>query len=101
MAKRWRMVHGYTHSRAAQEAEAVGEMPLTRAVEFLYAQLECKKHKVSRRRVRQFLEENCAAGWHHIAGPNGVRDVRYFSTSLTDDQKRILLGVAEVARDTP
>ena len=57
MAKRWRMVHGDTHSRNARAAEEQGEMPLTRAVEAVYAALECKEHKVSRRKVRDYLAE--------------------------------------------
>jgi hypothetical protein len=57
------------HSRSAQEAEERGEFPLTRAVEAVYTSLECKKHGVSRREVRDFLERNCQRGWNHIAGP--------------------------------
>jgi hypothetical protein len=86
------MVHGYTHSRAARAAEEHGEMPLTRAVEVVYELLDCKTHRVSRRRVREFLEKNCGRGWHHVAGPNGVREVPYYATSLTHDQKRELLS---------
>ncbi len=94
MSGRWRMVHGQTHSRAAFEAEGHGEMPLTRAVETVYVAMECKKHKVSRRKVREFLERNCERGWHHVAGPNGVRMVGYYATMLTEEQKRELLGIA-------
>jgi len=93
MGKRWKMVHGCVRSRNAQESEERGEMPLTRAVEVVYTALECKKHKVSRRKVREFLEEHCSQGWHHVAGPNGVRVVNYYNTLLTDDQKRELLGI--------
>ena len=93
MGKRWRFVHGYTHSRNAREAEERGEMPLTRAVEAVYAELECKKHKVSRGKVREFLLKNCGRGWHHVAGPNAVRMVNYYSTLLTDEQKQELLGM--------
>ena len=92
MARRWRMVHGNTHSRGAREAEERGEMPLTRAVEAVYVALECKKHRVSRRKVREFLEVHCYEGWHHVAGPNGVREVNYYATLLTDEQKRKLLS---------
>jgi hypothetical protein len=92
MGRRWRMVHGYTHSRAARDAEDRGEMPLTRAVETVYAALGCKALKVSRRRVRSFLEKHCGRGWHHVAGPNGVREVPYYDTSLTSAQKRELLS---------
>jgi len=92
MGRRWRMVHGYTHSRAAREAEERGEMPLTRAVEAVYVALECKLHKVSRRKVSEFLEKRCERGWHHVAGPNGVREVRYYATALTDELKAELLG---------
>ena len=99
MAKRWRMVHGDTHSRNARAAEEQGEMPLTRAVEAVYAALECKEHKVSRRKVRDYLARNCGRGWHHVAGPNGVRRVWYYATALTDEQKRELLGV--VASEGP
>ena len=95
MGKRWRMVHGYTHSRNARESEESGEMPLTRAIEAVYASLECKMHKVSRRKVREFLEMHCDRGWHHVAGPNGVRRVSYYATSLTDDQKCQLLGIVK------
>jgi hypothetical protein len=89
------MVHGYTHSRNARESEERGEMPLSRAIEAVYLSLECKKHKVSRRMVREFLEQHCYRGWHHVAGPNGVRQVNYYATELTDDQKRDLLGMGE------
>ena len=92
MVKRWRMVHGNTHSLAAQEAEAGGEMPLTRAVETVYKALDCKTHNVSRRRVREFLEKYCSRGWHHVAGPGSVRNVSYYATALTNRQKRALLG---------
>jgi hypothetical protein len=74
------MVHGQTHSRNAFEAEERGEMLLTRAIEAVYASLECKKHKVPRREVREFLERNCQRGWHHVAGPNGVRMVGYYGS---------------------
>lgn len=92
MAMRWRRVHGNARSQAAQEAEAAGEMPLTRAVAAVYAALECKKRRIPRRRVRKFLEANCGCGWHHVAGPNDVRRVDYYATLLTEDQKRDLLG---------
>jgi hypothetical protein len=98
MPKRWKMVHGYTHSRGASEAEARGEMPITRAVEVVYAALECKKHKVTKRAVRDFLENQCRRGWHHVAGPNGVRQVGYFATNLTEDQNRALLSTAQQTR---
>jgi hypothetical protein len=87
------MVHGATHSRNAFEAERRGEMPITRAVDAVYKSLNCKAHKVSRRRVREFLENNCQRGWHHVAGPNGVRGVAYYATALTDEEKWVLLGV--------
>jgi hypothetical protein len=88
------MVHGHTRSFNARESEARGEMPITRAVDAVYTSLDCKKHRVSRRKVREFLEKHCGRGWHHVAGPNGVRDVSYYATRLTDDQKRALLGTA-------
>jgi hypothetical protein len=89
------MVHGQTHSRNAFAAEQRGEMPITRAVEAVYLSLECKKYKVSRRKVREFLERHCQRGWHHVAGPNGVRMVWYYATNLTDEQSRELLGAVE------
>jgi len=92
MARRRRMVHGNTHSQSATEAESRGELPITRAVEEVYASLECQKHGVSRTTVREFLKENCKRGWHHVAGPDGVREVTYYTTSLTRAQKRKLLG---------
>jgi hypothetical protein len=95
MARRWPKIHGYTHSPAAQEAEKRGEMPLTCAVEVVYAGLECKKHKVSRRQVREFLVRHCERGWHHVTGPNRMREVPYYTTSLTDDQKMGLLSQAK------
>jgi hypothetical protein len=46
--------------------------------------------------VREFLLKHCYQGWHHVAGPNGVREVPYYATRLTDEQKReLLLGSAE------
>jgi len=92
MGKRWRMIHGYTHSRCAVGAEEYGEMPLTRAIEAVYTSLECKKHKVSRRKVHEFLQRHCGCGWHHVAGPNSARMVDYYRTFLTDDEKLQLLG---------
>lgn len=92
MGRRWRMVHGHTHSRSAEDAEGRGEMPLGRAVEAVYVGLECKSHGVSRRSVRASLERECGAGWHHVAGPGGVRQVPYFTTVLNDDQRAGLLS---------
>jgi hypothetical protein len=89
------MVHGNTHSQGTDEAEGRGEMPLTRAVEAVYTALECKKYKVSRRRVREILEKHCYRGWHHVAGPSGVREVNYYATVLTEDEKRLLLGTRQ------
>jgi len=89
------MVHGYTHSRNARESEERGEMPLSRAIEAVYKALECKKHKVSRAKVRDFPEKHCGRGWHHVAGPNSVREVNYYATELTEDQKRELLGMGK------
>jgi hypothetical protein len=85
MARRWRLVHGNTHSRAACEAETRGEMSLTRAVEDVYVKLDCKRRKISRRLLADFLEEHCSRGWHHVAGPNGVREVFYYATVWTDE----------------
>ena len=92
---RWRFVNGKTHSFNAIEAEERGEMPITRAVEAVYKTLECKNRKVSRRRVREYLEAHCNRGWHHVAGPNGVREVDYYATDLTETQIHDLLGTVE------
>jgi hypothetical protein len=89
------MVHGSTHSRNAFEAETRGEMPITRATRAVYQALECKKRKISLRKVREFLENHCSRGWHHVAGPNGVREVFYYATVLTEEEKRELLGNPE------
>jgi hypothetical protein len=94
MGRRWRFVHGRTHSWGAREAEDRGEMPLTRAIEAVYVNYECKKHKVSRRMVREFLLKHCRRGWHHVAGPNEVREVPYFATRLTDHEITQLLSGA-------
>ena len=91
MGRRWKTVHGKTHSWNAQEAEGRGEMPITRAVEAVYTALECKKHRVSRRKVREYLEAHCYRGWHHVAGYN-VREVAYYDTKLTREQHGELLG---------
>ena len=69
MGRRWRRIHGNLRSRAAQEAEFRCEMPLTRAIEAVYTELECKNHGVSRRQVHDFLIGECGCGWHHVAGP--------------------------------
>ena len=92
MGRRWKTVHGKTHSWNAQDAESRGEMPITRAVEEVYTKFECKKHRVSRRKVREYLEANCRRGWHHVAGYNGVRDVAYYDTKLTREQHKELFG---------
>lgn len=94
MGRRWRTVHGQMRSRNARESEAHDEMPLTRAIEAVYTSLECKKHGVSRRKVREFLETHCRCGAHHVAGPS-VRLVGYYATSLTAAQKRQLLATAK------
>ena len=91
MGRRWKTVHGNTHSRNAREAEGRGEMPITRAVEEVYTKFECKKHRVSRRKVREYLEAHCYRGWHHVAGYN-VREVSYYDTKLTREQHKELLG---------
>lgn len=91
MNKRWKFIHGKTRSFNALDAEARGEMPLTRAIEAVYKSLDCKKRKISRRRVREFLEKNCYAAWHHVAGPNGVREIAYYSTNLDEDLKNKLI----------
>lgn len=96
MGRRWRNVHGYTHSRAAREAEEHGEKPLTRAVETVYTNLGCKKHGITRRRVREFLQKYCNRGWHHVAGPNGVRIVNYYTTALTEQQIQELSSGAAI-----
>ncbi len=90
MARRWKTVHGRTHSRNAEGAESRGQMPISRAVEEVYRALGCKEHGIPRRIVREFLEANCRAGWHHVAGPGEVRRVDYYDTSLTEDQKKEL-----------
>ncbi len=92
MGRRWKTVHGNTHSRNAREAEGRGEMPITRAVEAVYTALECKKHRVSRREVREYLEAHCRRGWHHVAGYNDVREVAYYATDLSGEQRKELLG---------
>jgi hypothetical protein len=91
MPKRWKMVHGNTHSRNAQSSEAGGEMPITRAVDAVYKSMDCKSSGISRREVREFLVRCCARGWHHIAGPSGVREVNYYTTVLSPPQKEELL----------
>jgi hypothetical protein len=90
------MIHGNTHSRNAREAEERGELPLTRAVEAVYAALDCKRLKVTKRKVREFLEQTCYTGWHHVAGPS-VREVAYYRTTLTDEEKAELLVGAKGA----
>lgn len=94
MSRRWRTVHGYDRSRAAEEAEDTGELPLTRATDFVYREYDCKRRGITRRQVREFLEANCNRGWHHVAGPS-VRAVGYYSTDLTEDEKRMLLASAK------
>jgi len=101
MSKRWSNVHGSTHSHNAREAEERAEMPLIRAINTVYVSLECKNHKVSRKAVRKFLLVHCERGWHHVAGPNGVREVNYYATSLTDDQKRQILGMVNLEKTLP
>jgi hypothetical protein len=74
-------------------------MPLTRAIETVYVGLDCKKHRISRHRVREFLEAHCYEGWHHVAGPNGVREVNYYATVLTGEQKQELLSAKQVGNN--
>ncbi len=100
MSRRWRMIHGRMHSRAAEQAEAHGEMPLTRATSEVYHSLECKKHRVTRKMVRDFLEKHCCCGWHHVAGPGDVRNVDYYTTCLDEEQKRQLLSLGHVEKRT-
>lgn len=96
MNKRWKMVHGKTRSFNALDAEAQGEMPLTRAIEVVYKSLDCKKLKISRQKVREFLKKNCYSAWHHVAGPNGVREIDYYSTNLDEVLKKKLMGTDEL-----
>jgi hypothetical protein len=67
-------------------------LPITRAVEVIYKALECRKIGISRPVVREFLEKNCRAGWHHVAGPGRVREVPYYATVLTEAQQSELLN---------
>lgn len=95
MSRRWRMVHGKTHSWGASEAEKREEYPITHAVEAVYRHYDCKQRGIPKRVVRQFLEEHCNRGWHHVAGKNGVREVPYYATRLTDELERQLLSHAK------
>jgi hypothetical protein len=88
----WRTVNSKMRSYGAEDAEDRGEMPPARAVDTVYVELECKKHRVPRREVSEFLMQHCGRGWHHVAGPNGVRRVYCYATVLTDEQKRELLS---------
>ena len=92
MGKQSKKVHRSTHSQSATAAESRGEFPITQAVEEVYVSLECEKHGVPRDTVREFLREHCERGRHNVAVPNGVREVRYYTTTLTRAQKRKLLG---------
>ena len=92
MKGRWKTVNGKTHSWNAIEAEQRGELPITRAVEEIYHRLNCKTLKIPRRRVREFLDAHCYAGYHHIAGYNDVRAVDYYRTKLTKEEERLLMG---------
>jgi hypothetical protein len=47
---------------------------------------------VSRRKVREYLEAHCRRGWHHVAGYNDVREVGYYATDLSGEQRQELLG---------
>ncbi len=96
MAKRWKTVHGKTHSWNAMEAEQRGELPLTRAIEAVYKQLDCKKLRISRRRVRDFLKSHCCEGYHHVAGYNAVRVIDYYRTELSE--KDVMLLKASVKK---
>jgi len=66
-------------------------MPITRAVDEVYKSMDCKSRGISRREVREFLMHHCSRGWHHVAGPSGVREVSYYATVLSPLQKEELL----------
>jgi hypothetical protein len=75
----------------AGSAEARGEMPISRAIEVVYKTMDCKSRGISRRVVREFLVKHCYRGWHHVAGPSGVREINYFATSLSSAEEEELL----------
>ena len=49
--------------------------------------------------VREYLERHCQRGWHHVAGYNDVREVHYYATELTEEQREELLGGGGKSRD--
>ena len=89
MSRRFRWVNGKPRSVNAEIAEQNGRMPLTRAIDAVYRTYNCRKHRVTRRAVRQILESHWDGEWHHV-GPY-AHSCGYYETKLFRSQLRELL----------
>jgi hypothetical protein len=87
--KRRRWVNGRSRSMNADIAEREGRMPLTHAVDAVYGNYNCRRHRITRKAVRELLERHWGGEWHHV-GPYAY-EVAYFDTGLSFGQLRLLL----------
>ena len=87
MRRRW--VNGKPRSINAEIAERVGKLPLTRAVDAVYRNYNCRKHGITRKVVRSVLEESWDGQWHHV-GPY-AHEIAYYDTRLSIGQLRQML----------
>lgn len=88
--RRRRWVNGRPRSRNAEIAERNGKMPITRAVDQVYRQYNCRRHRITRRAVRECLEKHWDGEWHHV-GPY-AHETDYYNTRLSVGQMRELLA---------
>jgi hypothetical protein len=87
--RRRRWVNGKPRSMNAEIAEREGRMPLTRAVDAVYRNYNCRRHRITRKAVRELLESHWDGEWHHV-GPY-AHEIGYYNTRLSFGQ----LGIVE------
>jgi hypothetical protein len=94
--RRWaRYGNGFSRSVSAEEAEAHGRLPLTRAVDAVYERYDCRG-RITRSLIRSFLEQNWDGEWHHV-GRYAAR-VQYYNTILSFGDLRRLMGMKNEKR---
>ena len=98
VTKRFRWVNGKPRSYNAEIAERNDRMPLTRAIDAVYRNYNCRRHGITRKAVRQVLERHWDGEWHHV-GPYAHR-CNYYDTKLFRSQLRELLNTRDSRKAT-
>jgi hypothetical protein len=101
--RKWTWYHSDsgTQSCNAEIAEEQGRLPLLRAIDEVYQRYDCKRHGITKKAIRRFLEANHDGEWHHVGGY--AMRVDYHRTRLTFGELRRLVKKArrgEVKNET-